>query len=107
MKTTNMACDDGDEYAPVSYGGQPKYPYGLCLNLNEDQCEKLGISKALKPGTILTIQASAVVTSATERLEDDGDDKGNDVSLQVQITEMGCQVNGAMRNAAAELYKKG
>lgn len=107
MKTTNMACDDGDEYATASYGGMPKYPYGLCLSLNEDQCEKLGISKALKPGTILTIQASAVVTSATERLEDDGDDKGNDVSLQVQITEMGCQVNGTMRNAAAELYKKG
>ena len=105
MKTTNMACDDGDEYATASYGGMPKYPYGLCLSLNEDQCEKLGISKALKPGTILTIQASAVVTSATERLEDDGDDKGNDVSLQVQITEMGCRVNGTMRNAAAELYK--
>ena len=49
--------------------------------------------------------ASAVVTSATERLEDDGDDKGNDVSLQVQITDMGCQVAGTMRNAAAELYK--
>lgn len=103
MKTVNMKCDDeGEDVA--SYPGKQEYPYGLCLSLDDDTCEKLGISKALKPGTVLTIQASAVVTSATERLEDDGDDKGNDVSLQVQITDMGCQVNGTMRNAAAELY---
>ena len=104
MKTVSMKYDS-DEAMEASYVGQSAYPYGLCLSLNEDQCEKLGISKALKPGTVLTIQASAVVTSATERLEDDGDDKGNDVSLQVQITDMGCQVAGTMRNAAAELYK--
>lgn len=104
MKTVSMKSDS-DEAMEASYGGQPTYPYGLCLHLDDDLCKKLGISKALKPGTVLTIQASAVVASATERLEDDGDDKGNDVSLQVQITDMGCQVAGTMRNAAAELYK--
>ena len=103
MKTVNMKCDEGGDGGAYPTPAGP-YPYGLCLSLDDDICEKLGISTALKPGTVLTIQASAVVTSATERLEDDGDDKGNDVSLQVQITDMGCQVNGTMRNAAAELY---
>ena len=80
------------------------YPYGLCLYLSEDQCEQLGISKALKPGTQLTISAKAIVVSSTESLERDGDDKGNDVSLNVQITDLGVQASGVVRNAAKDLY---
>ena len=97
MKLVNMKSDTDD-------GSSASYPYGLCLYLSEDQCEALGISKALKPGTQLTISAKAIVTSATESLERDGDDKGNDVSLNVQITDLGVQANGVVRNAAAELY---
>lgn len=103
MALTNMkrTSDDG-----MCCGGwtPSNYPGGLSLYLDEDQCEKLGISKALKAGTEIGITAKAVVTSATESLERDGDDKGNDVSLSIQITDMGVKVAGVMRDAAKELY---
>lgn len=95
--------DDYDYLMPYNPGN---YPSGLCLYLDEDVCEALGIAKALKAGTELTIQAKAVVASATESLENDKDDKGNDVSLQIQITDMSVKAGGVMRNAAEELYGK-
>ena len=101
MKIVNMKSDTDDsvsEYKP------PTYPGSLCLYLDEDQCEALGISKALTPGTQLTLSALALVVSATESLERDGDDAGNDVSLSIQITDLGIEVSGTARNAAAELY---
>lgn len=100
MKLANMASkqEDNWEYNP------PVYPYGLKLYLDEDQCEALGITKALKAGTGLALSAKAIVASATESLESDGDDKGIDVSLSIQITELGVSVNGVIRNAAELLY---
>lgn len=100
-KLTSMKREGGDNYAEYNPG---QYPGGLCLYLDEDQCEALGISKALKAGTQVSISASAIVTSATESLERDGDDKGTDVSLSLQITDLGVTVQGVMRNAAKELY---
>ncbi|WP_369952275.1 capsid staple protein [Ralstonia syzygii] len=82
------------------------YPCGLCLYLDEEQCEALGIDKALKAGTQVTLQAKAIITSATESLERDGDDKGSDVSLSLQITDLGVTVQGVLRNAADVLYGK-
>ena len=96
--------DDQLEYASWSPG---RYPSGLCLYLDEDACEKLGIARSLKAGTQLTISGKAVVTSSTESLERDGDDKGTDVSLQIQFTDLGVNVQGVMRNAAEFLYGKG
>jgi hypothetical protein len=104
VKIVDMKADSDD--TAQGYAG-PTYPSGLRLYLDEDLCERLGITKTLKPGTVLTISAKAVVESSTEALERDGDDAGNDVSLQLQITDLGCQPAGAMRNAAAELYKAG
>lgn len=101
-KMVSMKRDTGDtayaEWSPSAY------PYGLCLYLDEEQCEALGIDKALKAGTQVTIQAKAIVTSATESLERDGDAKGIDVSVSLQITDMGVTVQGVLRNAAEMLY---
>lgn len=104
-KLTSMACDADDEglaYAP-SYR-MPNYPYGLCIYLDEDQCEKLGIGKALKAGTEVTITAKAIVCSSTESLSQELDEKGNDVSLSLQITDMGVTAGGVVRSAADMLY---
>lgn len=83
------------------------YPGGLCLYIDEDQCEVLGLNKALKAGTEVSLSAKAIVTSATESLERDGDDKGTDVSLSLQITDMNVKVLGVVRNAADTLYGEG
>lgn len=95
---------EADDMAYASEWTPAAYPGGLCLYLDEDQCEALGISKALKAGTQITLQAKAIVTSATESLERDGDDPGNDVSLSLQITDLGVNVGAVVRNAAALLY---
>jgi len=103
MKMLSMKkdCDDMGEAA---YCMPAKYGYGLTLHLDEDQCESLGISKALKAGTQVTLQAIAIVTSATESLERDGDDKGTDVSICLQITDMGLTTGSTLKNAANLLY---
>ena len=104
MKMVSMKrAEDGDYMSPVS---AENYGYGLCLVLNEDQCEALGITSAMKPGTQVSIKAQAIVVSSGARLERDGDDKGNDITMSMQITDMGVEAGGVMRNAAAVLYGK-
>jgi len=92
---------DGMDYASYMPG---KYPGGLCLYIDEEQCTALGLTTSIKPGTEVSIQAKGIVTSSTESVESDGDDKGNDVSLSVQITDMSLKVMGKVRDAAGELY---
>lgn len=101
MPMVNMASteDDGDGGATPGYS-ESKYPYGLCLHLDDEACEKLGITKALKPGTKVMVQAQAVVTRSTEELDSDG----NEVYLTLQITDMQARPAGVMRDAASVLY---
>ena len=87
MKTDDSGCMA--DCAPNPYG------YGLCLRLNDDQCEALGIKAPLAAGATVTIQARAVVVEATARTEADGDDKGPDISLALQITDMGLSQSSA------------
>ena len=106
MKLTNMKKEqDGNGDMPSCR--PEKYGYGLTLYLDEEQCEALGISKALKAGTQVTLQGIAIVTSATESLERDGEHMGTDVSLSLQITELGLTANGTLKNAAQLLYGTG
>lgn len=90
MKTDDSGCMA--DCTPNPYG------YGLCLRLNDDQCEALGIKAPLAAGAVVTIQARAVVTEATARTEADGDDKGPDISLGLQITDMALS-QASMRSA--------
>lgn len=81
-----------------------KYGYGLRIYLGEAECEALGIKKALAAGTQVTITAKALVVSGTEAIERDGDDAGPDVSMSLQITDMGIEAGQAVKNAAQILY---
>ena len=107
MALVSMKSDDsmGGE-GMYEVGSSCAYPSGLMLHLDDDTCEKLGIMKAMKPGMQVSIQAMAVVTRSSEALEDDGDDKGNDVSLCLQITDMQAKPAGMLRDAASVLYPK-
>ncbi len=55
---------------------------------SDDQCEALGITTPPAAGTKVTISAAAFVCSATQTTEQDGDDAGVDVFLELQITDM-------------------
>lgn len=76
-----------EESYPESYEPNP-YGCGLTLYLNDDQCEALGIKTPLAAGSVVQITALAFVKEATESVEDDGDDKGPDVCMTLQITDM-------------------
>ena len=102
MALVNLKRESSVDYS-TPYAAN-MYPGGLCLYLDDDTCEALGLTKALKAGTEVSITARAIVTSSTESLEQDGDDMGNDVSLQLQITDMQTRTAGMVRNAAKELY---
>ena len=104
MALVSMKNDNDDDAMCGSMYTPAKYPYSLQIYLSEDQCEALGITKSLKAGTELALTCRALVTSSTESLDTDNDNKGNDVSLCVQITDMSVKVQGVVRNAASELY---
>ncbi|WKJ88766.1 hypothetical protein QZJ86_12110 [Methylomonas montana] len=80
------------------------YGYGLSIYLNDDQCEALGIKQPLRAGTQVKITALAFVQSATESVEDDGDDTGNDISLSLQITDMELSGTSNAAEHAGKLY---
>jgi hypothetical protein len=78
MKTQSVM----EGYEPNQWGD------GLRIRLNDDQCEALGITTPPPAGTRVRISAAAFVSSATQTVEQDGDDSGTDVFLELQITDM-------------------
>jgi hypothetical protein len=84
MVSMKTPPDDSNEATASSN----QYGYGLRIRLNDDQCEALGITTPPAAGSKMNINAVAFVASATQSVEDDGDDAGNDVYLELQITDM-------------------
>jgi hypothetical protein len=76
-----------DTAVPQAYEPNP-YGDGLRIQLNDDQCEALGITTPPAAGTKVSISAAAFVCRATQATEQDGDDSGVDVFLELQITDM-------------------
>lgn len=81
------------------------YSYGLRIHLNDDQCEALGIKTMPAAGTRVMIQAAAFICEATQRVEQDGDDTGADICLELQITDMGVEINDG-KTPAQRMYDK-
>lgn len=77
------------------------YSYGLRIRLDDDQCEALGIKTPPAAGTKMTIQALAFVCESTQRVEQDGDDAGPDVFLELQITDMDLKGAGSKVDASS------
>lgn len=85
MALISMKTDESSECCAPSSNG---YGYGLRIRLNEDQCEALGITTPPTAGSKVRISAAAFVAEATARVEEDGDDAGPDIYLELQITDM-------------------
>lgn len=84
MPMVSLKTDDESLCCPE----RNEYGYGTSLSLNDDQCEALGIKMPPPAGSVVTIMARAYVKSSTGSVEVDGDDKGPDVSMCLQITDM-------------------
>lgn len=85
-----MAEMSAPSVAPSEYKG-PKYPYGLCISLDDDSLEKLGMAGDLPPvGSIINFMAIAKVTSASENEREGMDGKAEKCCrVELQITDMG------------------
>jgi hypothetical protein len=81
---------------------EPRYPYGLCIRLDKDSLEKLGITALPKVGGEMMITAKAVVKS-TSAYDTQG---GTDMSVELQITDMdvGQTENAQNNDRASKLY---
>jgi hypothetical protein len=94
---------DGDSGCCAVSEANP-YGYGLRIRLNNDQCEALGIKTPPAAGNKLRIGAVAFVASATQSVEQDGDDAGADVFLELQITDMEVTPAGGGGPDASAMY---
>lgn len=102
METTPA---EAQEYTQPTIADAPKYPWGLCITLNDDSLEKLGV-KSLPPiDTEVTIVAKACVARTSENQTQGGDSCS---SMDLQITDM--QIDGldadVFGRAAEMLYGK-
>jgi hypothetical protein len=95
----SMKTDESNECCAPSSN---PYGHGLRIRLNEGQCEALGITTPPKAGSKMSISAATFVTEATTRVEDDGDDAGPDIYLELQITDM--EISDSGKSAASVLY---
>lgn len=69
------------------------YPYGLRLNLNQEQLAAVGYEELPPAGTKLRIEAVGVVTRASSE-DPDADGDIDYLCVEVQITEMGIEEEG-------------
>lgn len=64
----------------------PLYPYGLCLNLDKEQLDRLGLSTDVEVNDGILVAAMAKVTSVSSRELADG---STDCRVELQITHLG------------------
>jgi hypothetical protein len=90
------------EEMPEEYEGmdEPSYPYGLCITLDAEQLDKLGINTLPKVGSEMMIKAKAYVKS-TSAYETQG---GKDMSVQLQITDLDLSGLDRQRDQADAMY---
>lgn len=100
----NTAQEAQAQVNPTAADG-PKYPWGLCITLNDDSLEKLGVKTMPAVGTEVTIVAKAQVTGTNERQSENGESYS---SMDLQITDL--QIDGLdadlFGRAAEILYGK-
>ena len=95
MKLVSMKKAEQNDTAP----DPDDYGYGLMLYLDDDQLQALGLAALPDVGTVMDIQAKAVVM----RIVQENDGEGAEKRLNLQITDLGVQKTD-QRTAADKLY---
>jgi len=103
LSLKNEPDEDVSAYRMNNFG------YGTEIHLNGEQCEKLGITAAMKVGQPVTIRAVGLVTRSAEEIEASEDSGGKEVSLCIQLTEIEVKANGTANAKRAQdiLYGDG
>lgn len=87
----------------------PKYPYGLCIYLDDETLEKLGLTQLPRVGSTMTLTAQVRVTGTrsneTQTEKESGEhDENTSSSVDLQITAMELSGAKATQSAASMLY---
>ena len=90
-KTPAEVKEDTADVPAAESKSKAVYPYGLCIRLQEDELEKLGLDGDLPSvGEMIHICAQARVTSVSESEREDSDGKKRKCCcVELQICEMG------------------
>lgn len=86
MKLPKSSKKDGN-LAVAMVSGKEEYPYGLRLDLNEDQLKNLGSLFESDTDTEVMIHAKGKVLSKRSEARTGGK---SDRSMEIQITSIGC-----------------
>lgn len=101
LANMQMSPEAAKEYAggiAADPGNAPKYPYGLCICLNDDSLKKLGISDLPAVGGTFMVMAQVTVSSVRSSQQQDGD---KERSVDLQITDMALEAPPKEINAQA------
>lgn len=102
MKMSKKEKEKMSTAMPAAADG-PEYPYGICLNLEKEEIDKLGLGTP-KAGSSMMLHAMVEVKSVT--VSDQADGKGYK-SLSLQITDMALEKPGMdNEKMASALYGK-
>lgn len=104
MELVNLKKEEKKESKDcVTMCDDSKYPYGLCLHLDKDTMEKLGMTDIPEVGAEFKIVAKAVVKSTYK-----SESMDNEVhkSVDLQITDMALKFEDT-RSDSEIMYGKG
>ena len=95
-----MSREEAAEMSQSVDSDMPEYPYGLCIDLDDDALEKLGITSLPKVGTEMMIRAKVVVRSTRAYNTQGGE---SEASAGLQITDMEIENNQGRNDSAANM----
>lgn len=94
------AAEAKQEVSPESEA--PKYPWGLCISLDDEALKKLGMDKLPEVGTKMRLMAMVDVSGVSTYSSQNNEGHR---SMDLQITEMSLDEGGdSMSKAAGTLY---
>lgn len=105
MKLVSMKLDPKEQKkeSDIAYE-KPLFPWGLCVELNDDALQKLGIDKLPDVDDTMTLTASVTVTSVSGRATAEGEAKS--MSLQITALALDPAAEADDSDASDTLYGK-
>jgi hypothetical protein len=103
MADMKMSKSETIAYSEVAEkeSDEPQYPYGLCIHLEQDQLDKLGIKELPEVGAKMMLHANAYVKTVSEYSTQSGQDR----RVELQITQLEIS-EGEAKDAAQIMYGK-
>lgn len=102
LVSMKMSASERKEYANETIASDaPSYPWGLCIHLDDDALNKLGLTEMPAVGTELMVMAKVVVKGTSAHARDGEMDHR---SVEMQITDMELGPVASASSAATALY---